>query len=232
MSPPRRSALLLILASLALTPNATPAAADALVLFPAIPPQSIAHGNANKIVIGRFNTLHVVYETQGRVRYSTSADGVAWSAPSDVSPSGTVARHPALAVDGAGKVGVVWVANPGANGVGNLYYSHKVGTTWISTWLNAAGAEPAIIASGIIDLSDFGVLTEIGATWANARSPGGKTAKVSWSGGEVVASTEDTLTLSALREQVDLRGEGFQLSVQELGYLADYDTAQPPEGRP
>lgn len=115
----------------------------------------LEHGNGNKIVVGRFNTLHAVYMHNSYVIYRTSADGQAWTPPAYLNapptyPNALPSSQPAIAVDGAGSLGVVWVGNPNVNGLGPLYYAYKTAasTTWTKVPLGVTGTEPAIIGSG------------------------------------------------------------------------------------
>lgn len=115
---------------------------------------ALEHGNGNKIVVGRFNTLHAVFKRYSYIRYTTSIDGHAWTEPThlnaddDEYPNPLPSSQPAIAVDGAGSLGVVWVGNP--NGFGPLYYAYKTAasTTWTRVPLGVTGTEPAIIGSG------------------------------------------------------------------------------------
>lgn len=117
--------------------------------------RALAHGNGNKVVIGRFNTLHAVYVHNAYIRYSTSIDGNYWTTSASVNassdyPNTLPSSQPAIAVDGAGSLGVVWVAEPSGTGQGVLYYAYKsaAGSTWTRVSLGVTGREPAIIGSG------------------------------------------------------------------------------------
>lgn len=111
--------------------------------------RTLEHGNSNKIVVGVGNRLHAVQATVGQVWYSTSLNGSSWTAPITVSGE-TSAILPAVATDGAGNVGVVWVDNtnwPQADGV--LYYAYKSPSgAWHMASLGVEGTEPALVASG------------------------------------------------------------------------------------
>lgn len=105
--------------------------------------------NGNKIVVGRFNSLHAVYQTGLLIKYTTSLDGSAWTAPINLNGS-TPSQFPAISADSSGNIGVVWVANPTANGMGVIKYAYKpaASSTWTTITLTNSGAEPAIIGHG------------------------------------------------------------------------------------
>ena len=128
-----------------------PASADPPhVLFSTVFGPSLEHSNGNKIAVGRFNSLHAVHENNSHIRYSTSADGASWTPLTLLNPSGLASGYPAIAADGSGHVGVVWVGSPDLNGLGTLYYSYKAATstTWTRASLNVSGGEPSLVASG------------------------------------------------------------------------------------
>lgn len=113
----------------------------------------LEHGNGNKVVVGRFNTLHAVYVHHSYIRYTTSIDGAAWTTPDLLNapstyPNQLPSSQPAIAADGAGSLGVVWVAD--ADGVGPLYYAYKTAasTAWTKVALGVTGTEPAMVGSG------------------------------------------------------------------------------------
>lgn len=139
-----------ILTALSLTAALTASAgASPDIMFGTAFQPALEHGNANKIVVGRFNALHAVF-FDSAIYYSTSADGDSWSPKVQVNPSGQFGKFPAIAVDSAGNVGVAWVQSPDANGVGAIKYSRKPATSsvWTTTTLNASGAEPSLVAHG------------------------------------------------------------------------------------
>ncbi len=138
----RSIAFALILALAAL-----PAVADPFTLFPVgFGYKSLEFSNGNKIMVGRFNTLHAVYQDGAIIKYTTSADGSSWTTPVGISAGYGTADHGSLAIDSAGNIGVVWVSNPNINGVGPIYYARKThaSTTWAVSQLVSSGAEPAI----------------------------------------------------------------------------------------
>jgi hypothetical protein len=120
----------------------------------------LSHSNGNKIVAGAFNLLHAVYEDgySGVIFYLTgSADpgapnGVSWIGPAVIAPWGNEARYPSIAVDGSGNVGVVWVSNLGADGLGTVHYAFRTAGSPVDSWtlrvLMGAGTEPAIVGRG------------------------------------------------------------------------------------
>lgn len=139
-----------ILAALSLTLAFTSSAgASPDIMFGTAFQPSLEHGNGNKIVVGRFNTLHAVF-FDSAIYYSTSADGDSWSPKVQVNPSGQFGKFPAIAVDSAGNVGVAWVASPDANGVGAIRYSRKAASSsvWTTSSWSTTGAEPSLVAHG------------------------------------------------------------------------------------
>lgn len=153
-----RLALLLGLAALALLFVSPPAAATPTWVAPDVYSQSLAHGNANKIIVGRANTLHAVYVSAGRLYYTTSADGQEWNEQLVDSTLGVVASAPSITVDSMNRVGIVWVANADANGLGLLRFSRRISNAWNTIgFTNAIGAEPASISQG----------TRVHVTWTN-----------------------------------------------------------------
>lgn len=130
-----------LLVVLALMAAARDGAADPYFLFDTLSTDSpLASGNASKVVVGLFNRLHAVYVSGGTVYYTASSNGAEWDTPVPIST--TAASDPAIAVDSAGKVGVVWVH------FGSLYYSYHLpgDPDWTFTSLGLSGAEPALAA--------------------------------------------------------------------------------------
>lgn len=137
----------LVVVALAVSGRSTPALA--VPVFATATP-SLEYGNGNKIVVGPYGTLHAVAKMDDQIVYRTSADGAAWSGVTVL--SGTmIGSSPSIAVDRSGGIGVVWVANPNANGIGSLYYSYKAmgvaGSSWAHRVLPATGKEPSIASS-------------------------------------------------------------------------------------
>lgn len=142
----RSIALALILALAAF-----PAVADPFALFPVgFGYKSLEFSNGNKIMVGRFNSLHAVYQDGAIIKYTTSADGSSWSTPVGLSVGFGTADHGSIAIDSIGNIGVVWVSNPNADGVGPIYYARKThaSTVWTVSQLVSSGAEPAITGRG------------------------------------------------------------------------------------
>lgn len=98
----------------------------------------LEHSNGDKIVRGRWNQLHAVYQRFGQVLYVTSSNGQTWSSPVTVG-FGTL---PAVAADHGGTVAVAFVAN------NTLFYAYRTfNQTSFTTVALAAGAqEVAIVA--------------------------------------------------------------------------------------
>lgn len=111
---------------------------------------ALAHGNGDKMAIGRFNTLHAVYEDGGFVKYVTSSDGDNWTAPALVSPSAYVSALPAITVDSAGTVAVVYVGHyDSSTELGRIYYAYKpLGGGWTVSELVTSGTQPDITSNG------------------------------------------------------------------------------------
>lgn len=109
--------------------------------------RALEHSNGDKIVVGRFNSLHVVYQSGQIIRYGSSLDGATWTAPVSLSGSDP-SKYPALASDTTGALAVVWVSNIGSNGLGTIRYAYKPAssTTWTTSTLTTGGTEPAIVA--------------------------------------------------------------------------------------
>ncbi len=110
---------------------------------------ALEHGNGDKVAIGRFNTLHVVWEEGSLIKYSTSMDGIAWSSPELVAP-GVPAAMPTIASDTNGTLVVAFVANPDMDGLGTIRYARKAwgATSWAHTEIVSSGTQPDIDARG------------------------------------------------------------------------------------
>lgn len=151
LRPSRLALAALVLALLAA--GARPAAAQ-YFLFPTLAADlPLEHGNANKIVVGNGNLLHAVYASGGKIYYSTSANGAAWIPPVPIPSS--LASHPTIAVDSAGRVGVAWVYDAGfGTGYGSIAYAWRspggvvTPASWNTTTLGLSGAEPTLAAVG------------------------------------------------------------------------------------
>lgn len=106
--------------------------------------QPFAHSNGQKIVTGRYNILHLVYEDEGNIYYTQSSDGLAWSAPT-VLACGNPGRLPAIGADSSGKLAVVWVDDTTTS----LQYVYYNGSTWsMPATIVADGDEPSIAVRG------------------------------------------------------------------------------------
>jgi hypothetical protein len=104
---------------------------------------SLEYSNGQKIVTGKYNILHAVYQDLGAIKYMNSTDGLTWTTPAVLAcgPS----KHPAIAIDGLGKIGVVWEDESS----GSLYYAYHNGTSWSTpVQIVASGEEPSIVARG------------------------------------------------------------------------------------
>lgn len=113
---------------------------------------AMAHANGDKVVIGRFNTLHAVWQAENSIRYATSVsgEGGSWTAAAAVAP-GLPGAMPAIASDTDGTLVVAFVANPNASGVGQIRYARKAwgAAGWSSpVEVVIAGTQPDIEARG------------------------------------------------------------------------------------
>ncbi|MEM1182416.1 MAG: hypothetical protein AAGM22_28980 [Acidobacteriota bacterium] len=108
---------------------------------------ALEHANGDKVAVGRFNTLHVVWEEGSLVKYSTSIDGYTWTTPELVAP-GLPAALPAIASDTDGTLVVAFVANPDVDGLGTIQYARKAwgATSWTVSPLVNSGTQPDIDA--------------------------------------------------------------------------------------
>ena len=109
---------------------------------------ALALANGDKVAVGRFNSLHVVWEFQDSIRYSTSLTGVpgSWSAATEIAP-GIPGTMPAIASDSDGTLVVAFVANPNAAGLGRIRYARKAwGANWTNVEVVTSGSQPAIEA--------------------------------------------------------------------------------------
>lgn len=156
----KRKTTLACLAALLLGPSLASAISTDLPNAPISGEAVLLHSNGNKIVTGAFNLLHAVYESSysGMLLYLTgSADagapnGVSWIGPAVLAPGGSGALYPAIAADGYGNVGVVWVSNLGADGLGTVHYAFRSAGSPVDNWnvrvLVSSGTEPAIVGRG------------------------------------------------------------------------------------
>lgn len=112
---------------------------------------ALARANGDKVAIGRFNTLHVVWDFEDSIRYSTSASGIpgSWSAATQVAP-GFQGTMPTIASDSDGTLVVAFVANPNAAGMGRIRYARKAwgATNWTDVEVVTSGTQPDIEARG------------------------------------------------------------------------------------
>ena len=110
---------------------------------------SLADSHGQKIATGRYNSLHVAYEKGSLIRYATSADGASWTNSIAVNDGASPGEYPAIAVDSYGNVAIVYAANIGANGLGQIWFAHKpFGGSWTKQKIVNSGTQPAIAAKG------------------------------------------------------------------------------------
>jgi hypothetical protein len=111
----------------------------------------LARGNGNKIEIGRYNSLHAVFQDTSLIFYTSSADGTTWTEPQQIS-SGQVSSLPAVAASGS-RVAAVWVEyqDDDYNQMfPEVHYGYRTygATTWTTSHLVLTGSEPAIAVRG------------------------------------------------------------------------------------
>ncbi|MBK8256248.1 MAG: hypothetical protein IPK82_26725 [Polyangiaceae bacterium] len=104
--------------------------------------------NGKKVVVAG-GMLHATYEVGGAILYTSSTDGVTWTAPVTLWSFG--AQSPTIAVDSMGRIGVAY-AMPSGNFGGALNYSYKVpGGSWVHMYNilpNYVAKTPSMIADG------------------------------------------------------------------------------------
>lgn len=97
-----------------------------------------------------------------------------------------------------------------------------------------AAASVATIAAGArspgtsVDVSELGTLVSVGATSAQVRTYDRRTALISWTSGQLVSYSEDTIVINAPRSAVSVVGQGFQVPIVEAGHLVGYDNVTTP----
>ena len=91
----------------------------------------------------------MVWEDSGLIKYSTSNDGLSWTSPEVVAP-GVPSGMPAIASDSNGTLVVAFVANPDAEGMGQIHYARKAwgATGWSHCQVVTSGTQPDIDARG------------------------------------------------------------------------------------
>jgi len=146
----RPAALVFTLCAVALLALAPVALAQLDTARPSVWWGGLADGHSDNVAHGRFNSLHAVYVDGNQVRYIQSADGDSWTNPYYMTSPSEVGRQPTVAVDVLGTVGMVFVVNPGPDGIGDLRYVYR--PRWSSYWthvpLGISGAEPALEMRG------------------------------------------------------------------------------------
>ena len=103
--------------------------------------------NGDNVCVGRFNTLHHVWQDGGLVKYSTSNDGYSWTNPELVAGF-TPGSFPAITSDSNGTLVVAFVANPDADGVGTINIARKEwgGSAWAVSQVVNTGTQPDVQA--------------------------------------------------------------------------------------
>jgi hypothetical protein len=103
--------------------------------------------NGKKVVVSG-GRIHAVYSVGGAVKYTSSLDGVSWSAPVNLDAAG--ASAPTIAADSAGRLGVAYIKTIGIYSY--IYYTHKPsGGSWsspIQVTTDSLVREPSMVADG------------------------------------------------------------------------------------
>ena len=103
--------------------------------------------NGKKVVVAG-GRIHAVYAVNGAVKYTSSLDGVSWSAPANLDATGGSA--PTIAADSTGRLGVAYVKAIGIYSY--IYYTHKPsGGSWSSplqVTSDSTVREPSMVADG------------------------------------------------------------------------------------
>jgi hypothetical protein len=106
--------------------------------------------NGKKIVLVG-GVLHAAYRSGPVVQYTSSTDGITWTAPLTV--DSTSSQNPTIAVANDGTVFVAYVRN-GVGGVGDLYLAKKTGASFGAPFQVTSNTDddtsrtPSIVASG------------------------------------------------------------------------------------
>lgn len=107
--------------------------------------------NGKKVVFAG-GTFHAVFSAGGVVRYTSSSDGITWSASQIV--DATNAQHPTIAVAADGTVGVAY-ARGFSGGAGSVHYARRpAGGSWQTPVLvtsdgnSTSSRNPSIVADG------------------------------------------------------------------------------------
>ena len=117
---------------------------------------SIANGwgttefaNGDKVVRGRMNTLHFVWEDGGLIKYSSSNDGISWTTTELVAP-GLSSALPAITSDSNGTLVVAFVGNPNSDGIGTIEVARKEwgSSSWTYQTVVNSGTQPDVQAKG------------------------------------------------------------------------------------
>lgn len=151
---------------------------------------SLKYGNGNKIVVGKLNSLHVVWADadSGDIGYGYSIDIA--GTPEDEGGGNSwdqrwwnpgAASMPTIAVDSTGKAHVVWILSANAEGVGKMFYTRQTQIGCVSNWcwtaplqISASASEPSLVAQGAqLHLTWTNRYQVRYATWAAAAPPTG-----------------------------------------------------------
>ncbi|WP_163868739.1 hypothetical protein [Myxococcus eversor] len=133
-----------------------------------------------KKAVATSSGLHSVWELNGTIYYSASADGVSWSNPIVLEPS--LAVRPSLAATDDGTLGLVYVRNVvDGNGTGQVHYrSRSPSGAWstpfkvTSDFKSGTARNPSIAAHG----SDVHLTWSTGSQVVYATFPASQTAPV------------------------------------------------------
>lgn len=103
--------------------------------------------NGKKVVVSG-GRVHAVYAVNGALKYTSSLDGVSWSAPVDLDATG--ASAPTIAADSLGRIGVAYVKVVGI--FSYIYYTHKPsGGSWstpLAVTTDSTVRQPSMVADG------------------------------------------------------------------------------------
>lgn len=105
--------------------------------------------NGDKVIVGRQNTLHTVFESAGQVYHAMSVDGITWEEPMLIGGFAG-ARRPTIASDTDGTLVVAAIGGSNADGFGELSLARLAwgDDEWWMTHLTANAAEPDLVVRG------------------------------------------------------------------------------------
>lgn len=125
---------------------------------------SLELGNANKVVVGRFNNIHATFtyndpwSSISEVIYAYYDHASAAWLDYFVSSDG-VSSLPSLVVDSNGRAAIAWASKPASNPLGSIYYAYQWQTNCATCWtapfeIAYFGTEPSMaILNGNVHLA-------------------------------------------------------------------------------